>query len=345
MPRAIWTGSLSFGLVNVPVGLFTATEDKTVHFNQFQSGTSDRIRQKRVNERTGDEVEFADVVKGYDLGGGEYVIVTPEELESVEPGRTRTIEITDFVDLGEIDPIYFKSSYYVGPQGEQAARPYALLREAMAATNKVAIASLVLRTKEHLVAIRPTESVLTLETMYFADEIRDPVNELPNLPTGLDFTTREMNTAKLLIESMGSAWDPAVYEDEYRKRVEQLIDDKRQGTVVVTERPAAAPTPVVDLMAALQASVEAARSHRPGERVADAAGTEGTSPARRRARAAAPPPPAAPGVDGDLSTLSKAELQARAAALGVPGRSRMSRQELEAALAGVPRAPKRRKAS
>ncbi len=133
MPRAIWTGSLSFGLVNVPVGLFSATDDKAIHFNQFQAGTSDRIRQKRVNERTGEEVEYADVVKGYDLGGGEYVIVTPEELESVEPGRSRTIEITDFVDLDAIDPIYYKSTYYLGPQGDQAVRPYALLREAMAA--------------------------------------------------------------------------------------------------------------------------------------------------------------------------------------------------------------------
>ena len=116
MPRAIWTGSLSFGLVNVPVGLFSATDDKAIHFNQFQAGTPDRIRQKRVNERTGDEVEYADVVKGYDLGGGEYVIVTPEELESVEPGRSRTIEITDFVDLDAIDPIYYKSTYYLGPR-------------------------------------------------------------------------------------------------------------------------------------------------------------------------------------------------------------------------------------
>ena len=123
MPRAIWTGSLSFGLVNVPVGLFSATDDKAIHFNQFQAGTPDRIRQKRVNERTGDEVEYADVVKGYDLGGGEYVIVTPEELESVEPGRSRTIEITDFVDLDSIDPIYYKSTYYLGSAGRPGRPP------------------------------------------------------------------------------------------------------------------------------------------------------------------------------------------------------------------------------
>src|SRR5580704_12740369 len=193
MPRAIWTGSLSFGLVNVPVGLFSATDDKAIHFNQFQAGTPDRIRQKRVNERTGEEVEYADVVKGYDLGGGEYVIVTPEELESVEPGRSRSI-----------DPIYYKSTYYLGPVGDQAARPYALLREAMAQSNKVAVASLVLRTKEHLVTIRPTQSVLALETMYFADEIRDPQTELPGVTSEVDFSDRELSTAQLLIESMAS---------------------------------------------------------------------------------------------------------------------------------------------
>ncbi len=286
MPRAIWTGSLSFGLVNVPVGLFSATDDKAIHFNQFQAGTPDRIRQKRVNERTGEEVEYADVVKGYDLGGGEYVIVTPEELESVEPGRSRTIEITDFVDLDAIDPIYYKSTYYLGPQGDQAVRPYALLREAMADSNKVAVASLVFRTKEHLVTIRPTQSVLALETMYFADEIRDPMKEIPAVQADVDFSGRELSTAKLLIESMVSKWDPTLYEDEYRKRVEGLIDEKRQGKVIVTERPETQPTKVVDLMEALQASVEAARSHRPGARVAAPAGS-GKAPAKRSAKGAA----------------------------------------------------------
>ncbi|MGA2520714.1 MAG: Ku protein [Acidimicrobiales bacterium] len=337
MPRAIWTGSLSFGLVNVPVGLFTATEDRTIHFNQFQSGTSDRIRQKRVNERTGEEVEYAEVVKGYDLGGGEYVILSPEELESVEPGRSRTIEITDFVDLAEIDPIQYKSTYYVGPQGEQAARPYALLRQAMEASNKVAIASLVLRSKEHLVAIRPTHSVLALETMYFADEVRDPSREVPGLDESLTFTPRELDTAKMLIESMTSPWDPEVYEDEYRKRVEQLIEEKRQGTVVVTERREPAPTPVVDLMEALQASVEAARAHKPGRRLAPA--TDEPAAPERTGR------PAPARAEEDLSALSKAELQARAGDLGIAGRSRMTKDELEAALSAAARPAKRRKAS
>jgi DNA end-binding protein Ku len=340
MPRAIWTGSLSFGLVNVPVGLFAATDDKAIHFNQFQAGTPDRIRQKRVNERTGEEVEYADVVKGYDLGGGEYVIVTPEELESVEPGRSRTIEITDFVDLDEIDPIYYKSTYYLGPQGDQAVRPYALLREAMAESNKVAVASLVLRTKEHLVTIRPAQAVLALETMYFADEIRDPLKELPGVPTDVEFSDRELSTAKLLIDSMASQWDSSLYEDQYRKRVEALIDEKRQGKVIVTERPETQPTKVVDLMEALQASVEAARAHRPGMHIATPDGAGKASAKRTPKRGSS-------GTAADLgdSSLSKSELLARAAELGIPGRSKMTRDELETAVAGGTKPAKRRKAS
>ena len=342
MPRAIWTGSLSFGLVNVHVGLYTATEDKAIRFNQFQSGTSDRVRQKRVNERTGEDVEFSEVVKGYDLGGGEYVIVTPEELESVEPGRSRTIEITDFVDLDEIDPIFYKSTYWVGPQGDQAVRAFGLLREAMHATKKVGIASLVLRTKEHLVAIRPTSSALALETMYYADEIRDSAKEIGGLPDKVDFTEREMKTAQLLIESMASKWDSANYTDEYRKRVEQLIDEKRQGKVVVTERPVTQPTPVTDLMAALQASVEAARTHRPGTRLVGASGDAGlpTSGGGRSTKRRAD------GARGeDLASLSKSELLARAAELEVAGRSKMTRAELEAAVAAASKPARRRKAS
>jgi DNA end-binding protein Ku len=343
MPRAIWTGSLSFGLVNVPVGLFTATEDKTIRFNQFQAGTLDRVRQKRVNERTGDDVEYSDIVKGYDLGGGEYVMVTPEELESVEPGRSRTIEITDFVDLGEIDPIHYKSSYYIGPQGEQAVRAYALLRKAMEDTNKVAIASFVLRSKEHLVAVRPMHSGLVLETMFYADEIRDPATEIGDLPADTQFTDREVKTAKLLVESMTSKWDSANYQDEYRQRVEQLIDEKGQGKVVVTERPATQPTPVVDLMAALQASVEAARSHQPGTRLvgeSPGAGRAASPPSRSSKRAGAASSP----TEG-LSSLSKSELMARASELGVPGRSKMTREELEVAVASAAKPVRRRKAS
>jgi DNA end-binding protein Ku len=184
--------------------------------------------------------------------------------------------------------------------------------------------------------------VLALETMYFADEIRDPMTEIPGVPSEVDFSGRELSTAKLLIESMVSAWDPTIYEDEYRKRVEGLIDEKRQGKVIVTERPETQPTKVVDLMEALQASVEAARSHRPGAHIA-APGAPG-APGKARAKAPAGGA-AADAASEDVSGLSKSELQARATALGIPGRSKMSRDELETAVAGATKPAKRRKAS
>ncbi len=324
MARAIWTGMLSFGLVNVPVGLYSATEDKTVHFNQFQAGTSDRVRQRRVNERTGEDVEFSSIVKGYDLGSGEYVMVSSEELESVEPGATRTIELTDFVDLEEIDPIYYKATYYLGPQGKDAQRAYALLRKAMESSKKVGIATFVMRSKQHLVAIRPEKSVLALETMYFADEVRDPTKEIDGLSTDTEFKGRELDTAKLLIESMSAPWDPVNYVDTYRERVEALIERKRNGEVVTIDVPSAPPSPALDLMAALQKSVEAARTHRVGNR----------PNAARPARSA----PAS-------AELSKAELYEQATQLKVPGRSKMSRDELEDAVRAAAPATRSRKAS
>ena len=142
MPRTIWKGALSFGLVNIPVGLYPATSDKTVHFNQFEEGTSDRIRYKKVNERTGEDVSNDRIVRGFDLGGGEYVILTDEELESAEPKKSRQIEISDFVDIGDIDPVYFRSSYYLAPEGDGADKAYALLRRAMVEAGKVGIATL-----------------------------------------------------------------------------------------------------------------------------------------------------------------------------------------------------------
>jgi DNA end-binding protein Ku len=341
MARAIWNGSLSFGLVSVPVELFSATEDKTIHFNQFQQGTSDRIRNRRVNERTGDEVPFEDIVKGYDIGGGEYVIVTPEELEALEPGRTRNIEITDFVDLDEIDPVYYQKTYYLAPKGEQAARAYGLLRKAMEESNKSAVATLVMRGKQYLVTVRPEPRALVLQTMYFADEVRDPVKEIPDLPTADEFSDRELKTAKMLVESMAGDWEPERYHDTYRERVEELVERKRAGEEVVLETHRAEPTKVVDLMAALEASVEAARS-RSGTRSAPQkaaaekkAVSSSGSGTPKRAAAKAPV----------LSELSKAELYDRATELDVPGRSKMSRDELEKAVASAANGGRRRKAS
>jgi DNA end-binding protein Ku len=268
--------------VNIPTGLYPATSDKTVHFNQFEEGTSDRIRYKRVNERTGEEVANDRIVRGFDLGGGEYVILSDEELESAEPKRSRQIEISDFVDIGDIDPVFFRSSYYLAPEGDGADKAYALLRRAMEEAGKVAIATLVMRNKEYLVAIRPDDDALALHTMYFSDEVRAPGKELPGLPEDGDVTDRELSMAQLLIESMESDWDPQRYHDTHREKVEQLIDEKRQGhEIVIQEGPE--PAKVVDLMEALNASIKAAA--RPSGKPA----ARRTAPAKKApARRAAP---------------------------------------------------------
>lgn len=262
MARSIWTGALSFGLVNVPVGLYSATEDRSIRFNQFAAGTSDRIKYKRVNERTGDEVEFTDIVKGYDTGDGEFVVVTPDELEAVESGPSRTIDLLDFVDLEEIDPIYYQKAYYLAPTGKSSPHAYALLREAMRETKKVGIAQFVMRGKQYLVAIRASEEALILETLYFADEIRSPVEEIDTLPIEASFKPKELATAKMLIESMEAKWDPSTYKDTYRERVEELIEDKRKGGTIKTEHEKVTPTKVVDLLDALKESVDTAQKRR-----------------------------------------------------------------------------------
>ncbi len=294
MARAIWKGSLNFGLVNVPVGVFTATQDKAIHFNQFEAGTSDRIRYRKVNERTGKEVDNSDIVRGFDLGGGEYVILSDDELEAAEPEKSRLIEITDFVDLNEIDPVYFRATYYLAPEGEAAEKAYALLRDVMAKTNKVAIGTVVMRNKEYPVAIRPGDDVLRLETMYFSDEIRSPKKELPQMPEAVELSDRELSMAQLLLESMASEWDPSKYHDTHREKVEALIEEKRQGHEIVANLPAApAATPVVDLMEVLSQSINSARAAR-GE--GDGARTSPTpikKSAKRPAAKKAAKPPAA----------------------------------------------------
>ncbi len=265
MPSTVWKGSLSFGLVNIPVGLHTAASDHTIRFHQLERGTADRVRNKRVNERTGNEVDYADIVKGYDLGGGEYVVVTQDELEAAAPEHTRTVDIVGFVDLTEIDPIYYRSAYYLAPDGPAAPRAYALLRDVMHEADKVAVALFVLRNKEHLVTVRARSDVLVLETMYFADEIRD-TSELSTVPSEVDFTDRERETARLLLDSMTKDWQPDEYHDTYRERVAEIVERKRRGETIVAERPAE-PAPVIDLVQALQASIDRAerRDSRSGD--------------------------------------------------------------------------------
>ena len=277
MARAIWKGSLSFGLVNVPVGLYTATQDKTIHFNQFEEGTSDRIRYKRVNERTGEEVDYARIVKGVDLGGGEFAILTPDELDAAAPEKSRTIDIEGFVDLADIDPIYYRTTYFLAPEGDAARRAYALLRKAMQESNKVGIATFVMRNKEYLVAIRPEDEVIALETMYFADEIRTPSEELPNLSTDGKFTAKELDMAQLLIDSLAQDFDPTKYHDDYRRQVEELVETKRQGGVIETAPRPARSSNVVDLLEARHACVEAAGGRPASDRTKPAAGAKRAS--------------------------------------------------------------------
>ncbi len=284
VPRTIWKGALSFGLVNIPVGLYPATSDKSIHFNQFEEGTSDRIRYKKVNERTGEEVPQDQIVRGFDLGGGEYVILSEEELETAEPKKSRQIEISDFVEQSDIDPVYFRSSYYLAPEGAGADKAYALLRQAMGDAGRVAIATLVMRNKEYLVAIRPEADALALHTMYFADEVRSPERDL-ELPEADEVSDRELSMAQLLIDSMESDWDPARYHDTHREKVEALIEEKRQGHEIVIQAVDEAPAKVVDLMEALNASIAAA-ARSGGGKAEKSARTTKRAPAAKRAATA-----------------------------------------------------------
>jgi DNA end-binding protein Ku len=260
MPRAVWSGTISFGLVNVPVKLHTATEEKDVSFHQFVEGSGDRIRIKRVSEKTGREIDFKKIVKGYEVKKGEFVIVTPEELEAVDPGPRRTIEIEDFVDLDEIDPIHFVKTYYIEPDKSEGSRhAYALLRETMTKKNRIAIGRFVMRTKQYLVAIRPMDDVLALTTLYFDDEVRGTKGL--DIPGKLKLSSREMDIATRLIDSLTTKWDASRYEDTYRTRVLKLVKDKAKGKEIVVDEQEK-PAPVTDLLAALEASVKEARGKR-----------------------------------------------------------------------------------
>jgi DNA end-binding protein Ku len=260
MARSIWSGAISFGLVNVPVKLYSAVSRKTVRFNQLNSETGNRIQQKRVDPDTGEEVPYEQIVKGFELTKDRYVVITPDELDALEPERTRTIQIEDFVDLPEIDPIYYDHPYYLVPD-KGAAKAYGLLLNAMEASDKVAIARVVIRSKEALVAIRPAGELLMMETMIFHDEVV-PHDELDDLPdsTDLKVSDREVQMAQQLIASLSSEFAPEKYRDEYRDKVLDLIERKASGEDIVVQPEAPAPAKVPDLMAALEASLAAVKS-------------------------------------------------------------------------------------
>ncbi|MCC5033481.1 Ku protein [Streptomyces sp. WAC 00631] len=336
MARAMWSGVLTFGLVTVPVQMFTATEDHTVHFRQLQRGTSDRIRYQRVNERTGQEVDYGEIVKGYDLGGGDYVIVEPGELDEIAPGKSQVIEITGFVDLEQIEPVYFDRPYYLAPKGEEYTKVYELLRAALEEENKTGIATFVMRGKQHLVALRAQEDVLLLHILHWADEVRDPHRELPVLPGHADAHGKELDTARQLIGALSVDWNPEEYHDTYEERVKELVDAKAKGQEIVSEEAPPEATNVLSLMEALQRSVDqhAKGRERPSAGRAEVRRLPAGGPAgsrekdgRKGKRGEAPR-----GGKGSLEQLSKGELYQQASELGVPGRSKMNRDQLIRAL-------------
>ena len=263
MPRAIWSGAISFGLVNVPIKLFTATSQRDVRFHQLHDKDGARIQQKRVCSKDGEEVPMEHIVKGYEVSRDTYVIITPDELDALDPKASRTIDILDFVDLDEIDPVYFDSTYYMVPE-KGAAKAYALLLEAMRKSNKVAIARVVLRQKQHLVALRPLKNALSMETMLYADEVVG-TETLEGLPEDVTVTDRELAMAQQLIDSLADDFKPERYKDDYRERVMEMIERKAVGQEIVVGEEEEEQAPVVDLMAALEASLAAAKTRREAE--------------------------------------------------------------------------------
>jgi DNA end-binding protein Ku len=288
MARAIWSGSISFGLLNVPVRMYSAVARRSIALREIRESDSARIKHRRFAEGTDEEVPYDEIIKAYELTPGQYVPLTKEEMEALAPEKTRAIDVSDFVDLDEIDPMYFDSPYYLGP-ADGAEKAYGLLAKAMKASGKVAIARFVLRNKEHLAAIRSNGDVLTLTTMRFADEVV-PADELEIVPEKAQKPAkREQEMAEQLIDSLSTDFDPSAYHDEYREQLLALIEKKAEGKEIVaadTEAPKATKAP--DLMAALEESIAAAQGKKPAKKARKKAAPKAKqSPAKKRAKAKA----------------------------------------------------------
>ncbi len=281
----MWSGSISFGLVNVPIKLYSAVSPKEVHFNMLHEKDGARIQQKRVCALDGEEVPWEEIAKGYEISKGRYVMIEPEELEKYNPKATKSVDIMDFVDLDSIDPIYFERTYYLAPD-RGAAKAYALLVEAMKRTNKVAIAHIVLRTKQYLCALRPMENALALSTMLYADEVVDlkTIDQIPDADSKP--ADREIKMAEQLVESLAAEWEPEKYTDEYREQVLDLLKKKAEGEEIVVPASEDAPSKVINLVDALQASLEASRGARKGH-AEPKGGESGTHRFREEDKAAA----------------------------------------------------------
>jgi DNA end-binding protein Ku len=288
MPRAIWSGSISFGLVNVPVKLYSAVHTQGLSFHQFEEGTNARVRNKRVSEKTGKEVAYDDIVKGYEVKKGQYVMVEPDELAEFNPRTTRTIDIEDFVALADIDPIYYDNTYFLAPDDSDGARKaYALLLKAMEEQGKVAIGRLVMRNKQYLAAIRPLDRALAVSTMRFHDEVMSP-SDIDAIPTGRSAPKAQPSEVKMagqIIDSMSREWDPKRYEDTYRVQVLDFLKKKAKGEEIVVEEEPEEQAEADDLMAALEASLEAAK--KTGSRRSSSSKTS-SSPAKKAPAKKAP---------------------------------------------------------
>jgi DNA end-binding protein Ku len=273
MPSSIWTGSISFGLVQVPVKLVGATKSKDVSFNQLEAGTGARIRYKKVSEASGEEVPQDKITRGFEISKGRYVTIEPDEIETLRPKATHTIDIEEFVDLDEIDPVYFEQPYYLAAD-KRGLKPYKLLVDAMTELNKVAIGRIIVRSKERLVAIRPLDGVLCVETMRYADEVLSRDALLPE-DEDVNLTSKEKEMARQLVESLAvDAFEPDKFRDEYREQVLDLIERKAAGQDIVAEPVVEPPAKVLDLVAALEASLakaETAKDRHPSVAAASAA--------------------------------------------------------------------------
>jgi DNA end-binding protein Ku len=300
MARSLWTGSLSFGLVNVPVALYSAVRDLDLHFHQLHEKDAARIDTRRFCAEEDKEVPLEEIGHAYDLETGKTVVITDEDLEAVAPRKTRTIDIEAFVDLDDVDPVYFDHPYFLAPTGDSEGprRAYQLLVEAMGRSDRVALGRVVMRTKEYLVAIQVRDDRLALTTMRFADEIR-PTKDIET--GGKKPSKQQLDQAVALIEALSTEWEPGAWKDCYRARLEDVIDRKRKGKRISAPKQEKAPSPVPDLMAALERSLAEATGKRPA------------------------------GDDG-LAGLSREELYERARKEDVPGRSSMSKDELVEAL-------------
>lgn len=292
MPRAMWSGSISFGLVNVPVKLFTAARSKDIGFNQLHAADGARIQMKRVCSVDGNEVPYDEIAKGYEVSPDRYVLISQAELDALAPEVTRGIDIESFIDLEEIDPVYFENSYYLVPD-KGGAKAYGLLLAAMRESGKIALGRIVLRSKQYLVALRPAGNALAMSTLYYPDEVVDQ-DELSGLPEQTAFADRELAMAQQLIAALSEDFEPEKYHDEYRERVLDLIEQKASGQPIQIEAKPENAAPVVDLMAALEASIAAT-----GKSVAPAKdapakrttkkddGKAAPAPSRKRSEAAA----------------------------------------------------------